>query len=140
MSSRNLEKDLESAINFSELTKNKFKNIAQISGLINHNNPSKLKSSNQLSISSNLLFEVFNKYEINHLLLKQSTDEVKRQELEIDRINFSLQRMKKLDLILNETTHPSPFSFPLLVERLNNTLSNETIEERVNKLIKSYEK
>ena len=48
--------------------------------------------------------------------------------------------MSKLDFILNETKSPSPFAFPLLVERLNNTLSNETIEERVNKLIRSYEK
>ena len=140
LSSKNLEEDLESAINFSELTKNKFKNIAQISGLINNNNPSKLKTSNQLSISSNLLFEVFNKYENNHLLLKQSYEEVKKQQLEIDRINGCLQRMSKSDLIINETKYPSPFAFPLLVERLNNTLSNETIEERVNKLIKSYEK
>ncbi len=140
MSSKNLAKDLESAINFSELTKNNFKNIAQISGLINNNNPSKLKTSNQLIISSNLLFEVFNKYENNHLLLKQSYEEVKKNQLEIDRINSCLQRMSKLDLILNETNSPSPFAFPLLVERLNNTLSNETIEERVNKLIKSYEK
>ncbi len=140
MSNKNLSKDLESAINFSELTKNNFKNIAQISGLINNNNPSKLKTSNQLIISSNLLFEVFNKYENNHLLLKQSYEEVKKNQLEIDRIDSCLQRMSKLDLILNETKSPSPFAFPLLVERLNNTLSNETIEERVNKLIRSYEK
>ena len=140
MSSKNLEEDLESAINFTELTKNKFKNIAQISGLVNNNNPSKLKTSNQLSISSNLLFEVFNKYEKNHLLLKQSYEEVKKQQLEIDRINSCLQRMSRSDLILNETEYPSPFAFPLLVERLKNTLSNETIEERVNKLIRSYER
>ena len=140
MSIKNLAKDLKSAINLSELTKNNFKNIAQISGLINNNNPYNPKKSNQLNISSNLLFEVFNKYEKNHLLLKQSYEEVKKQQLEIDRINSCLQRMSKLDLILNETKYPSPFAFPLLVERLNNTLSNETVEERVNKLIKSYEK
>ena len=81
-----------------------------------------------------------NEDENNHLLLKQSYEEVKKNQLEIDRINSCLQRMSKLDLIINETNSPSPFAFPLLVERLNNTLSNETIEERVNKLIKSYEK
>ena len=140
LSPNNLARDLESAINFSELTKSKFKNIAQISGLINNNNPSRLKTSNQLRISSNLLFEVFNKYEKNHLLLKQSSEEVKKHQLEFDRINSCLKRMSKLDLILNNIDYPSPFAFPLLVERLRNTLSNETIEERVNKLIKSYEK
>ena len=86
-----------------------------------------------------MLFEVFNKYENNHLLLKQSYEEVKKKQLEIDRINSCLKRMSKLDLVQNETKYPSPFAFPLLVERLKNTLSNETIEERVNKLIKSYE-
>jgi len=139
LSPKNLERDLENAINFSELTKNNFKNIAQISGLIN-NNPSNLKTSNQLNISSNLLFEVFSKYENNHLLLKQSQEEVKKKHLEIERINSCLERLNKLELILNKTNYPSPFAFPLLVERLSNTLSNETIEERVNKLIKSYAK
>ena len=73
-------------------------------------------------------------------MLKQSYEEVKKQHLEIDRINSCLKRMSKLNLILNETQCPSPFAFPLLVEKLNNTLSNETIEERVNKLIRSYER
>ena len=50
-----------------------------------------------------------------------------------------LKRMSNLNFIINKTKYPSPFAFPLLVERLNNTLSNETIEKRVEKLIKSYE-
>ena len=41
-------------------------------------------------------------------------------------------------MILNNTETPSPFAFPLLVERLKNTLSNESIEKRVEKLIKKY--
>ena len=41
-------------------------------------------------------------------------------------------------MLLNEITTPTPFAFPLLVERLKNTLSNEPIEKRVEKLIKKY--
>ena len=135
----NLERDLQSAINFSELTRKKFKNIAQISGLINNHNPTKLKSASQLQISSNLLFDVFTKYENNHLLIKQAYKEVRKSNLESERMSKCLKRMSNLNFIINKTKYPSPFAFPLLVERLNNTLSNETIEKRVEKLIKSYE-
>jgi len=134
----NLIEDLENAINFSELTKRRFKHIAQISGLVNQNNPTKSKSSSQLQISSSLFYDVFTKYEEDHLLIKQAYEEVKEYQLENKRINNSLERLSNLELILNETKTPSPFAFPLLVERLKNTLSNEPIEKRVEKLINKY--
>ena len=139
LSINQLEKDLQSAINFSELTKKRFKKIAQISGLVNNHSPSNLKSPNQLQISSNLLFDVFTKYESNHLLIKQAFQEVNRDDLESLRIKECLKRISNCRLIFNTIEKPTPFSFPLLVERLRNTLSNESIEERVNKLIKSHE-
>ena len=135
---KNLEEDLENAINFSELTKRRFKNIAQISGLVNQNNPTKTKSSSQLQISSSLFYDVFTRYEEDHLLIKQAHEEVKEYQLENKRITNSLERLSNLEIILNETKTPSPFAFPLLVERLKNTLSNESIEKRVEKLIKKY--
>ena len=133
-----MEEDLENAINFSELTKRRFKNIAQISGLVNQNNPTKTKSSSQLQISSSLFYDVFTRYEEDHLLIKQAHEEVKEYQLENKRITNSLERLSNLEIILNETKTPSPFAFPLLVERLKNTLSNESIEKRVEKLIKKY--
>ena len=139
LSTNQLERDLKSAINISELTKKRFKNIAQISGLVNNHNPSNLKNLNQLQISSNLLFKVFSKYERNHLLLKQAFQEVNRDDLESLRIKECLKRISNCKLVFNNLKKPTPFSFPLLVERLKNTLSNESIESRVNKLIKSYE-
>ena len=134
----NLEKDLENAINFSELTKRRFKSIAQISGLINQNNPNRTKTASQLQISSSLFYDVFTKYEKDHLLIKQAFQEVKRYQLENNRITNTLERLSNLKILLNETKTPSPFAFPLLVERLKNTLSNESIEKRVEKLIKKY--
>ncbi|MBO6960465.1 MAG: ligase-associated DNA damage response DEXH box helicase [Prochlorococcus marinus CUG1438] len=135
---KRLEEDLENAINFSELTKRRFKNIAQISGLVNQNNPSKKKTSSQLQISSSLFYDVFTKYEEDHLLIKQSHQEVKDYQLENKRISKSLERLKNLKIIINEIKNPTPFAFPLLVERLKNTLSNEPLEKRVEKLIKNF--
>jgi ATP-dependent Lhr-like helicase len=36
---------------------------------------------------------------------------------------------------LERTARPGPLAFPLLVERLNNRLSNESLLERVQRLI-----
>ena len=96
------------------------------------------KTSSQLQISSSLFYDVFTKYEEDHLLIKQSHEEVKEYQLENKRISKSLERLKNLRILLNETKKPTPFAFPLLVERLKNTLSNESIEKRVEKLIKKY--
>ena len=81
---------------------------------------------------------MFTKYEKDHLLIKQAHEEVKEYQLENKRITNSLKRLSNLKMILNKTETPSPFAFPLLVERLKNTLSNESIEKRVEKLIKKY--
>jgi len=71
-------------------------------------------------------------------LIKQSHQEVKEYQLENKRISRSLERLKNFKMLLNEIQTPTPFAFPLLVERLKNTLSNEPIEKRVEKLIKKY--
>jgi len=96
LDNKKLEEDLENAINFSELTKRRFKNIAQISGLVNQNNPTKSKNSSQLQISSSLFYDVFTKYEKGHLLIRQSHQEVKDYQLENKRISRSLERLKEL--------------------------------------------
>ena len=68
-------------------------------------------------------------------MIKQSHQEVKEYQLENKRISRSLERLKNLKILFNEIKTPTPFAFPLLVERLKNTLSNEPIEKRVEKLI-----
>jgi len=100
LNNKKLEEDLENAINFSELTKRRFKNIAQISGLVNQNNPTKTKTSSQLQISSSLFYDVFTKYEEGHLLIKQSHQEVKEYQLENKRISRSLERLKNLKMAI----------------------------------------
>ena len=71
-------------------------------------------------------------------MIKQSHNEVKEYQLENKRISKSLERLKNLKILLNVIKTPTPFAFPLLVERLKSTLSNEPIEKRVEKLIKKY--
>jgi ATP-dependent Lhr-like helicase len=131
----NLEADLEQALNFSELCRRRFRGIAQVSGLINQAMPGQNKTGGQLQISAALLFDVFQKHEPDHLLLEQARREVLEEQLEQPRLRSALTRMASSSWQQQRIPRPGPLAFPLLVERLNNRLSNETLLERVQRLI-----
>jgi len=131
----NLEADLEQALNLSELCRRRFRAIAQVSGLINQAMPGQQKTGGQLQISAALLFEVFQKHEPDHLLLEQARREVLEEQLEQPRLRGALRRMAADRWVVETIPRPGPLAFPLLVERLNNRFSNETVLERVQRLI-----
>ncbi|MEB3235756.1 MAG: ligase-associated DNA damage response DEXH box helicase [Cyanobacteriota bacterium] len=130
-----LDNDLEQAMNFSELCRRRFRGIAQVSGLISQAMPGKNKSGGQLQISAALLFDVLSKHEPDHLLLEQARREVLDEQLERPRLQAALARMASCSWLLQPIPRPGPLAFPLLVERLNNRLSNESLLERVQRLI-----
>ena len=128
---RDLEDDLEQALNLSELCRRRFRSIAQVSGLLVQGFPGKSKSTGQLQISGSLLWEVFNKHEPGNLLLRQAQQEVLQEQLELPRLRSALQRMRRGETLHCPTPRPTPLAFPLLVERLNNRMSNESVLERI---------
>ena len=130
-----LERDLEQAVNLSELCRRRFRAIAQVSGLITQSMPGQNKTGGQLQISAALLFDVFSKHEPDSLLLEQARREVLEEQLERPRLQAALERMAASRWRLERTARPGPLAFPLLVERLNNRLSNESLLERVQRLI-----
>jgi len=127
--------DLEQAVNLSELCRRRFRAIAQVSGLITQAMPGQSKSGGQLQISAALLFDVFQKHEPDHLLLEQARREVIEEQLELPRLQAALERLAASRWLLECTPRPGPLAFPLLVERLNNRMSNESVLERVQRLI-----
>ncbi len=137
---RHLEADLEQAINLSELCRRRFRAIAQISGLVVNGYPGQAKSTGQLQISAALLFDVFSRHEPGNLLLAQARDEVLSQQLELPRIAAAIQRLLGCTLRLELTARPGPLAFPLLAERLNNRMSNESVLERIHRLRQEAER
>ena len=140
LSNIDLDLDLEQAINLSELCRRRFRGIAQISGLVLNGFPGKSKSGGQLQISAALLFDVFNRHEPNNRLLAQARSEVLTEQLDLPRITGALQRLKRCNLQLERTARPSPFAFPLLAERLNNRMSNESLLQRLERLREEAER
>ncbi len=135
-----LEAHLEQALNVSELSRRRFRAIAQISGLVLNGYPGQGRSGGQLQISAALLFDVFQRHEPGNLLLAQAHAEVLQQQLELPRIAAALRRLMGCRLLLQRTPRPGPLAFPLLAERLNSRLSTESLLSRLQRLREQAER
>ena len=128
------------SLNASELAQRRFREIARVSGLIFQGYPGEKRSSKQLQASSSLFYEVFRKYDPANRLLLQAEQELLAQELEIGRLRASLDRIGTQQLVVQTLARPTPFSFPLMVERFREKLSNESVADRIARMVAELEK
>ena len=127
--------DVLASLNSGELAQRRFREIARVAGLVFSGYPGAPKSLRQVQASSSLFFEVFRKYDAGNRLLGQAETEVLSQELELQRLATTLQTMARLQLDLVDLPAPSPFSLPLMVERLREQLSTEKLKDRLERLL-----
>ena len=123
------------SLNASELAQRRFREIARVSGLIFQGYPGEKRSNKQLQASSSLFYEVFRKYDPANRLLLQAEQELLSQELEIGRLQAALARMNSQRLELQILARPTPFSFPLMVERFREQLSSESVADRIARMV-----
>ncbi len=135
----NLLSDIQASLNATEMTKRQFRQIARVAGLIQSGYPGEQKTARHLQASSNLFFEVFTKYDSQNLLLRQAEREVLEQQLEFSRLHRVLVRIAASKLVITDPARVTPLAFPLLVDKLRERLSNESLLERVAKLQQQLE-
>ena len=135
-SKENLIKDVTASINASEMASRKFRDIAVVAGLVIQTQPGKRKTNKSLQSSSGLIFRVLNDYEPSNLLLKQAYNEVFDYELEKVRLQAAFQRISNSKIILKKARNFTPLSFPLKVDSLRGTMSNEDLSKRIERLQK----
>jgi ATP-dependent helicase Lhr and Lhr-like helicase len=132
--------DVIGSLNAGELAQRRFREIARISGLVFAGFPGAHKSAKQVHASSSLFFDVFRKYDPNNLLLTQAQEEVLQQELEIARLSATLQHLQSKQIQLMHIKKPTPFAFPLLVERFRESSSSEKLADRIARMVADLEK
>ena len=132
--------DVLHSLNSGELAQRRFREIARVAGLVFTGYPGAPKSTKQLQASSSLFFEVFRKYDAGNLLLTQAQTEVLSQELDIGRLRATLQRMAALAIERVDLKAPSPFSLPLMVERLREKLTTEKLADRLARIVRDAER
>jgi ATP-dependent Lhr-like helicase len=132
--------DIQKSLNASEMARRKFRDIAVISGLVFQGYPGNPKSIKHIQSSSQLFFDVFRDYEKNNLLYLQAFRETMEDQLEEVRLRRALNRIGSQKLVIKETDKPSPFSFPILVDRLREKFSSEKLEDRIKKMVLQFDK
>jgi ATP-dependent helicase Lhr and Lhr-like helicase len=129
-----LEKDILSGVNATELAKRRFRDIAAISGLIFKGFPGEPIKDRHLQSSSQLIFKVFEDYDPHNLLLRQAYDEVVQYQLEMNRLRVALHRINGQKISLTYPEKPTPFAFPIVVDRLREKMTSESLFDRINKM------
>jgi ATP-dependent Lhr-like helicase len=129
-----LMEDIQRSVNATEMAKRKFRDIAVIGGLIFQGYPGEHKKARHLQASAGLLFNVFNEYEPNNVLIRQAFQEVFDQQMEELRLRAMLQRIQRSDIILTFPQRLTPFCFPIKVDSLRENLTSEKLEDRVRRM------
>ena len=126
--------DIISCINESEMAKRKFRDIATISGLVFQGFPGKPMKFKHLQSNSSILFGVFEEYDSENLLLKQAQREVLDMQMDRYQIQEVIRKINRQRIIVTKPGQFTPFSFPIMVDRLRAILSSENLEDRIAKM------
>jgi len=137
-SSENLLEDIQHSLNANEMARRRFRDIAHIAGLVFTGFPGKTMKNRHLQASTSLLFEVFSEYEPDNVLVRQAYNEALQFQLEEFRLREALKRIQDLKIIITKSNKPTPFAFPIMVDRLREKLTTESLEERVAKMTRGY--
>ncbi|MFQ3662828.1 MAG: ligase-associated DNA damage response DEXH box helicase [Chloroflexaceae bacterium] len=134
LSAEGLADDLLAALNAAELARRQFREIARVAGLVVVGPPGERRSTRHLQASSNLFYDVLQQYDPQNMLLYQARREVLERQLEHQRLRATLDRIAAGRITIVPTPRPTPFAFPLLVERLRERVSSEELAERVRRM------
>ena len=134
-STKNLLLDIQNSLNSVEMARRKFRDIGKISGLVFQGYPGKYKKERHLQSSSALIFDVFRDYDPDNLLFLQTYDEVMTFQFEETRLRAALDRIQNQKIIITRPKRFTPFSFPIIVDRLREKLSSERLADLVKKMI-----
>ncbi len=137
---QNVNADLYKSLNATEMARRKFRDIAVISGLVFSGYPGKVIKSKHLQSGSQLIFEVFRDYEPDNPLFLQAYRETFEYSLEEGRLLKALERINQQNFEIKNCKQPTPFSFPIITDRLREKLSSEKLEDRIQRMIKRMRK
>lgn len=135
-----LMEDLQKSINISEMARRRFRDIAVISGLVFQGFPNKPLKTKHLQSGAQLFYEVFKDYEPDNLLYLQALEETFDHGMERGRLTQVMEGLQNKTVVWKECSQPTPFSFPLITDRIRTKLSSESVEDRIKKMSLQLEK
>ncbi len=107
--------DLEAWLDESFLLKRTFRDCATIAGLIERRFPGKEKTGRQMTVSSDLIYDVLRSHEPDHILLQATRQEAAYGLLDIKRLGEMLSRISSR-IVHKPLEKISPLAVPIMLE------------------------
>jgi len=107
--------DLEAWLAESALMKRTFRNCAIIAGLIERRFPGQEKSRRQVTISTDLVYDVLRSHQPDHVLLRAARADAATGLLDVRRVSEMLSRIRGR-IIHKALDHVSPLAVPVMLE------------------------
>ncbi|MFC3703983.1 ligase-associated DNA damage response DEXH box helicase [Devosia honganensis] len=107
--------DLEAWLDESALMKRTFRNCAIIAGLIERRHPGREKTGRQITMSSDLIYDVLYQHEPDHILIEATRRDAARGLLDIERLGRMLARVRA-HIVHQPLARVSPLAVPILLD------------------------
>jgi ATP-dependent Lhr-like helicase len=120
--------DLEAWLADSSMLKRTFRNVAVIAGLIQRNLPGAEKNRRQVTVNSDLIYDVLRRHQPGHILLRATRADAASGLIDVGRIAGMLARVrgKIVHMVLSRV---SPLAVPVLLEIGRESVRTDTDEE-----------
>ena len=131
--------DLEEWLAESALMKRTFRTCAMIAGLIERRFPGEEKSRRQVTMSTDLIYDVLRKHQPDHILLRAARADAATGLLDIKRLAEMLSRIQGR-IVHKSLDHVSPLAVPVMLEIGRETVYGEAsdtlLAEAADELVK----
>ncbi len=120
--------DLEDWLAESSMLKRTFRNVAVIAGLIQRHHPGAEKTRKQVTVNSDLIYEVLRRHQPDHILLRATRADAAGGLIDVGRIAGMLARVKGhiVHMVLSRV---SPLAVPVLLEIGRESVRTDTDED-----------
>ncbi len=107
--------ELEAWIRATPFLRRAFRDVAIISGLVERQRPGARKSGRQMTVSTDLIYDVLQRHEPGHVLLEAAWAEAATRLTDIARLEALIARARS-QLLVSRLERPSPLSIPVLIQ------------------------
>jgi ATP-dependent Lhr-like helicase len=132
------EEDLHAALAQSSLVKWQFRGVAQTGLMVPRMQFGKERKGRNLQWSTEVIFEVLQKYEPDHPLLAEAYYEAAHTFLDLPRAVDFLRRAQSLSWNMKEVSRVSPFAFGIFVSKIKETMMMEDPETAIERLYHEF--
>jgi ATP-dependent Lhr-like helicase len=122
--------DLESWLADSSMLRRTFRNVAVIAGLIERHHPGAEKTRKQVTVNSDLIYDVLRRHQPDHILLRATRADAAGGLTDLARIAGMLTRIKGriVHMVLSRV---SPLAVPVLLEIGRESVRSDADEEKL---------